>query len=461
MPSAGFVLRENRAFVIALVPAVALRLLAVLGYPPALLFWADSFTYLRTPAPGAFRPAGYSLFVAALGPAQSLALVTAVQHVLGPVLAVAVYALMRRRGLPGWGATAVATPLLYDEFVILLEHMIMADTLFTVLVTGGLVILLWRLTPVMASLGGGLLGLAAITRTIGVPLLLVAVVYVLARRTGWRVVTCVVVAGVVPLAAYATWMKAETGTFGLTRAEGIFLWARTMTFADCAVIAPEPRLEPFCPRVPVEGRPAPPFWVWSASSPLKNRPERNALAGEFAREAILAQPGGYLAAALRDLGQLLRWERTKARDASMRKSNPYWFPFTERTPKDPAAAAYEQGQAGTRIVEPFAGILRAYQRFCYVPFPLLMLVLAVGLFAGVVRRRHDALLPGAAALVLIVAPPFLTGFDVRYVVPAIPLVTLCAGLAWQGTRLNGGRSLPLEAPCGARHRRRHAEAGNP
>ncbi|MFC7591175.1 hypothetical protein ACFQYP_51365 [Nonomuraea antimicrobica] len=103
------------------------------------------------------------------------------------------------------------------------------------------------------------------------------------------------------------------------------------------------------------------------------------------------------------------------------------------------------------MVEPFAGWLRAYQRFGYVPFPLLSLALAGTLVAALVRRRWDALLPGVAALALIVSPPFLAAFDVRYVIPAIPLVCLAAGLTLgTGTPFRGERPQP-------RHRREAVE----
>lgn len=97
------------------------------------------------------------------------------------------------------------------------------------------------------------------------------------------------------------------------------------------------------------------------------------------------------------------------------------------------AESYEAGPAATRVVEPFAGWLRAYQRFGYVPFPLLVLALVGALVAAPLRRRWDALLPGVAALALVVSPPFLAAFDVRYVIPAIPLVCLTVGLTF-GTR---------------------------
>ncbi|MEV2272709.1 hypothetical protein [Nonomuraea africana] len=428
---------RHLAFLAALLPAILLRVLAMAGYRPALWFWADSFSYLEAaaaPAPGTFRPLGYPLFLAALAPAHSLALVTAVQHVLGVGLAVGVYAVLRRRGLPGWGATVVTLPVLYDEFLILLEHMIMADALFTVLVTAGVLVLSRRVvTSLSAGVGGALLGLAAITRTIGVAVLVLAAAHLLLRRTGWRPLAGLALAGALPLAAYATWMYGTSGTLGLTRADGLFLWSRTMTFADCSVIRPEPELARLCPTTPVAGRPAPAHWLWGPASPLAElRGDRNTLAGRFARAAILAQPGDYLGAVGGDLRGLLRWERTTARSASTKKTNPYWFPFGERPLKPSVRAvaeAYEGGPAATRIAEPYAGWLRAYQRVGYLPFPLLVPLLGGAAVLAVARRRHDALLPGTAAAVLILAPPFLAGFDVRYVVPAIPPACLAVGLA--------------------------------
>ncbi|QYC37733.1 hypothetical protein Nocox_00475 [Nonomuraea coxensis DSM 45129] len=424
----------HRALVIALLPAIGLRVLAVLGFPPALLFYGDSFAFLREElTPGTARPSGYSLLLALLRPAHSLTLVTVLQHLLGLALAIGVYALLRRRGLPGWGATLLVTPLLYDEFLILLEHMIMADAVFVALVTGAVALVVRRVTPATAATAGLLLGLAGITRTVGLPLLLLTAAYLLVRRYGWRPLLALVVAGAIPLGAYATWTKAEKGTFALTEADGNFLWSRTMSFADCAVIDPPERLAVLCPDMPVEQRPYPPHWLWEDFSPLLKVPgtaHRNQLAGEFARQAILAQPVDYLAAVATDLRQLLRWERT-----AVDEKTPYKLPAAERPISQSVrgiAEAYEAGPAATRVVEPYAGWLRAYQRFGYVPFPLLMVALVAAFGLMVWRRRWDALLPALAALALVVSPPFLAAFDVRYVVPAIPLIFLALGLTLAG-----------------------------
>ncbi|MEW9556474.1 hypothetical protein [Nonomuraea sp. NPDC050783] len=443
----------HRALVVALLPAIGLRVLAVLGFPPALLFYGDSFAFLREElTPGTTRPSGYSLLLALLRPAHSLTLVTVLQHLLGPALAVGVYALLRRRGLPGWGAALLVTPLLYDEFLILLEHMIMADAVFVVLVTAAVALLVWRVTPATAATGGLLLGLAGITRTVGLPLLLLAAAYLLARRYGWRPLLALAVAGAVPLGAYATWTRVEKGTFALTQADGNFLWSRTMSFADCAVIDPPERLAVLCPDMPVEQRPYPPHWLWESFSPLPKVPgtaNRNQLAGEFARRAILAQPGDYLAAVATDLKQLLRWERT-----AVDEKTPYKLPAAERPISASVrgvAEAYEAGPAATRVVEPFAGWLRAYQRFGYVPFPLLVLALVAAFGLAVRRRRWDALLPALAALALVASPPFLAAYDIRYVVPAIPLVCLALGLTLAGRAPErGGRHAVAEPEAAAR-----------
>ncbi|MFC5823316.1 hypothetical protein [Nonomuraea insulae] len=443
----------HRALVIAMLPAIGLRVLAVLGFPPSILFYGDSFAFLAEELkPGTTRPSGYSLFLALLRPAHSLTLVTVLQHLLGLALAVAVYALLRRRGLPGWGAALLVTPLLYDEFLILLEHMIMADAIFIALVAVAITLIVWRVTPTTAAVGGLLLGLAGITRTVGLPLLILTAAYLLIRRYGWRPLVALVVAGLIPLGAYATWMKVEKDKFGLTEADGNFLWSRTMSFADCAVIKPPERLSVLCPDMPVAQRPYPPHWLWESFSPLLKVPgaaNRNQLAGEFAREAILAQPGAYLGAVATDLTQLGRWERT-----GVEEKTPYKLPSSERPLTESVrdvAESYEGGPAATRVVEPFAGWLRAYQRFGYVPFPLLMLALVGTLVTAIVRRRWDALLPGVAALALVVSPPFLAAFDVRYVIPAIPLVCLAVGLTFgaatpflAGRRAAAERREPVE-----------------
>jgi len=103
---------RHRVFFVVLAFAAAIRVITMLGYPPAQLYWYDSFTYLETAIrmtpSGAFHPIGYPLLLRLLWPFHSVQLVAAVQHAMGLAIGVLVYALLRRWSLPGWAA-ALAT----------------------------------------------------------------------------------------------------------------------------------------------------------------------------------------------------------------------------------------------------------------------------------------------------------------------------------------------------------------
>ena len=98
--------REHALFCSMLLVAAIVRLIVVLGYPPAMWF-DDSLPYVRAalqPSPYRVRPVGYSFFLASLEPFHSVWLVTAVQAIMGLAMGTAVYVLLRRHGMAGWAA---------------------------------------------------------------------------------------------------------------------------------------------------------------------------------------------------------------------------------------------------------------------------------------------------------------------------------------------------------------------
>src|SRR5262249_61622244 len=103
------------------------------------------------------------------------------------------------------------------------------------------------------------------------------------------------------------------GRYAFRNSDGIYLWSRTMTFANCAVIQPPRDQLVLCPREPVAQRPAASTFIWEKSSPLNSVPgpkfsvRKNALALHFALRAIAAQPGSYLADVLRDVSLSFYW----------------------------------------------------------------------------------------------------------------------------------------------------------
>ncbi len=312
--------------------AIVPRMVAILGFEPAVLFRLDSYDYLRGAvhlSPNVINVSGYSVFLWLLRPLHSIAAVAALQHVMGLGVATATYALLRRYGLPAWGATLAAAPVLFDPSQLLAEQLVMADVLAMTLMMAGLTVLLVTRSPSLpAGVAAGLLtGASATVRPTMLPLIVLVPGYLLIRGSGWRRAAnwlrggTALTAGLAPVLAYLAWFAAVHGTFSLTSSDGLFLWSRTMSFANCAVIKPPANLRPLCPGAQPAGltqplpslRPPPPAYLWDHHAwqwrhPVPGMvpgtaaftPARNERALRFAVRAIEAQPGAYLGVITRE-----------------------------------------------------------------------------------------------------------------------------------------------------------------
>src|ERR1700691_3784870 len=187
------VLRRHWLLALLLAAGLVLRAIAQIGYEPALLF-IDSKKYIfgtdfTTGDWGSFDPLGYTLFV--LRPVlmfADLAYVALLQHVLGMAMAVALYALMLRRGVARWLAALAVAPVLLDAYQLNAEQTIMPDVLFETLLVAGMVLLLWqrRAALGLVILAALALGASATVRQVGEALIRPAVVSMLAASAGWR-----------------------------------------------------------------------------------------------------------------------------------------------------------------------------------------------------------------------------------------------------------------------------------
>jgi len=465
-----FLLR-HRHLAVALGLGAVLRVITMLGYRPAMWF-NDSYEYVSValhPRPHPIRPDGYGFWLLLLKPFHSFSLVVFTQHVMGLATAVLIYALLIRKfDLPRWGATLTVTPVIFDAYQIQLEHLIMSDTMFTLLVVGVITLILWhrRMSARMGVVVGLLLALTALTRSIGLPILALVVAYLLVKRVGWRPIVAVVTACAIPVLAYMAWFKSAHGRFAMTNSDGLILYMRTMAFADCNKIKPkEVQLIVLCT---TQRKDYSQWYLWDPSGPPhrygtpKFDGDVNEWASKFAKEAILAQPLDYLAVVARDFFRAFRWDRPVFPDANTynqyefrneEKPLPTWPLYKGRADTD--AMAYEQGPAATRIVAPWANVMQAYQRVVRLPGLVLGIILLIGLYGVAVRWRKlggPVALPWLAAVGLILAPAATAEFDYRYLLPAVPLACLAAAISLR-------HGVPLPAFARARLAARRAARG--
>jgi hypothetical protein len=447
---------------VALLAGAVVRVIAMLGFRGPL--WTpDSTGYIADAvhlAPGTVRPSGYSVMLWLLGPVHSLTTVLAVQHLMGLAIAVAGYALLRRCGLPGWGATLAMLPALLSAYAIQLEQFVMSDTLFALLVMIALVLMMWWPVPPLwaCAVTGVLLAGAALARSEGTPLLAVFLLFLIVRFARWRTAASIlimVVGFAVPMAGYAAWYDSVHGKFELTSSTGAFLYGGVATFANCAQMNPPAAERQLCLSVPASQREWPDYYIWSG--PLSKLPggpfgpEANTLGKDFALDAIKAQPLDYL----RTVGSYF-WMNfqpppsSDSPDAATRNRamhlQEFMFPVSPRHAPARTArifAQYDPAGPALHIVSPYAGWLRAYQRYLIVPGPALGVIVLAGLAGLVVAWRRfggPALLPWLAGLCMVATPAALAESYPRYLVADIPPLCVAAALGiWQLAQAAGRR----------------------
>jgi hypothetical protein len=501
-------------FGLVVLAAVAMRVIVVIGYPP-ILWFNDSYNYVQdalTHIPDEIRPNGYPFFLDLLLPLHSDYAIGLLQAAMGVGIGVATYAVLRHRGLPWWGATLPALPVLFDAYELHLEHMVTADPLFIFLVSIAVVILCWSDRPsVLAMAVAGLfIGYATIVRSVGQPLLIVVLVAMLVRGVGWRRLVILAVTGVVPIGAYMLWFHSYWGQYSITESAGPFLYSRVSTFAECSQMNLPADLRYLCDPTKPQYRPSAGQYIWADGElppyqhtltpmyrKLKNDTALrftatvNAQTRQFAEHAIESQPLDYLRVVTKDILHSFGWNRQpdpggRHENANgngptfrfvsgselvaeipwyatpVQVSNIYPNNYCDVTCQagDKQARQIQmaerdfagQGLGFTRAVWPWVRLLQVYQRYIYLRGTLLGIIVLIGA-AGVVARWRRwggiGLLPWLVGVLLIVLPPMTAGFSYRYVLAAVPVACLAAGLAFAGPP--GGRSVRALAADLRRH----------
>ena len=454
---AAALLRRHWLVAALLVAGLVLRVLAVVAYRPALIY-VDTLKYLYGVYPGS-DPLGYRLLLKIMLAVGNLSLVAAIQHLLGLAMAVALYAVLLRRGVRVWLAALAVAPVLLDGYQLQMEQTIMPDVWFEALIVAGLVVLLWRpfVSIPIAVAAGLILGSSATVRATGELLALPAVLYLFAAGGGWRraIVRSValVLAFALPILLYCGYSQVKYKHFWLSRGQTTI--GRLAAAADCATLKLPPRVRPICPAPAQQARGA--DWLeHSGKSPLyKPLPpgsHRTLLLAELSSAIRSQQPLRVAGAIAGDSLRLFALTRdgvgseTPISRWQFQGSYPTYEPWVTLGHGDAIVVGLQRAAFGkfrffnlrpgyggpAQVDRPVASFLRAYQLDGgYTPGPLFAL-LTLGAIAGllltVIRRRAGGagslrlaaaslLFTGAAVVVLLV--PDVLEFSWRYELPAV------------------------------------------
>ena len=466
-------IRRHWPFALVLALGAALRVACEVAYRPAL-FYSDSWGYLSmahgsgivTFAP--LRPSGYPLILKLLSVVgDGLAAATFAQHAAGLVTAVLVYATCRGLGLKRWQATTAAGFVALDAWAIALEHYILAEAFFGL----ALMLAVWaslgamrvdvedagagsgrwapasRLRPrpsaaIALGFAGLCLAAAALMRPVGlfaVPAWLIWMIWV---RPGARPVAAALAALAVPLLVYSLAHAHVTGTFGLTQANGWFLYGRVGSIASCDGLDVARDARKLCDRPPEAAGENQSFFMFNRRSPARRafggisansrkQARSNRILGKFARQVILHRPGAYAELVA---GDFLRYLRPGPH-APHREDQTVEFPNSGRIRFDDRTIRRRlfpdlRTQASTP-----AGALRSYGKVLHTS----RLLVALGILAALAafalgRRTRDPRLPAlfltfGVGVGILLGSALAAGFALRYLVPAVPELAVMAALA--------------------------------
>jgi hypothetical protein len=474
--------RGHWPFVLVLAAGLVLRVLTEVAYRPALLY-IDSAKYLV--GSGGTAPEGYQVLLRLLDPVGGLALVAAVQHAFGLAMAIAVYALLVRRGVPRWAATLAAAPALLDAYQLQLEQTVMPDVLFETMIAAGLVLLLWPRPPGRSSLwlaaaGALVLGATATVREIGGVLIVPAVIFVVLTAGGRRASRAAPATAclVLPALGYMAAAYLVSGHFGLASNGPAPEYGRAAAAADCATLTIPADERALCPSGArtlalggIDGllhNPESP----GHTVPVPPGTTRAHLLSGFSLAVFRQQPLRVAASIARDSVRL--FALTRDGDPEITSIARWQFQTVYPTyPHRYTMAAFtrlarQHGSGGDLVaVRPIAAALRDYQLDGgYTPGPLYAICLAAGLLgslAGLARRKAltaaykqadrvaDKELAAACLLVTLSAVVLLLSSDAyefswRYQLPAVVMLPVAGALG-------------LTALAGRFHRARAAAAG--
>ena len=461
-------LRRHWPVALVLAAGAVLRIACEVAYRPAL-FYSDSWGYLSMAHGGSLvsfaplRPSGYPLILKIL---HSLVVITTVQHIAGLLTALLVYVVCRELGVRRWLATAATAVVALDAWLIALEQFVLAEA-FTTL---ALMLAVWAtLAPTLrrdaaapaghrprpsAAVALGFAGLCIAAAGLMRPSALFAipawVIWMLWVRPGLRPIMTGLACLIVPLVVYSAAHAHTTGTFGLTQANGWFLYGRVGSIATCDGINVDRDARKLCARPRQAAHENQSFFMFNRRSPArrafggisadsKRQARSDKILGHFARQVILHRPGAYAKLVATDFFKYFR----PGPHALHREDDTVQFPRTARIRFDNPSIRHRLYPGLRTHASAPCGLLRAYAGVVHTSRPLMALFALVGLAAlilgGGMRdpRRAAIFLALGIGVGILLGAALAAGFALRYLVPVVAELTIGGTLA---VELLAGRS---------------------
>jgi hypothetical protein len=274
--------------------------------------------------------------------------------------------------------------------------------------------------------------------------------YVMKRQGLRRALSTGATAALVPLIIYATAHALTTGQFALTGDGDWLLYGRIGEISDCRGMSVPRAEQPLCRHTAEDRGQRAAYYIYNPSSPAvraygmigHDNPSRtDPLLRSFALRVIAHRPLSFAKLVGRDF---VHYFVPGARSDYSYEDVPITLPAKGfvLVPQYPAHVRWP------------AGAMRSYVRVVHTARPLMALFALISLaamIAAVVRRRAHAiphwreiaLLSGAGLSMLLLSA--LSHFEIRYLLPSVPLLT--AGAVLAGADLAGWVRRPAQAPA--------------
>jgi 4-amino-4-deoxy-L-arabinose transferase-like glycosyltransferase len=477
-------LRRHWPFALVLAAAMLLRLGAAIAYRPAL-FYSDSWGYLAMAHGKGFvsfaplRPSGYPIIVKVLSVfGDGLLAVTSAQHHAGLATGTLVYAALRHFDVARWAATLAAAVVLLDAWAIALEQYVLTEAFFALAIA----LSVWGSltgvrgyaparvsdrTPAVVRGGatyalafaGLCLAAAALMRPVALFAVPAWIAWMVWVRPGGRPVLAGIAALAVPLLVYSIAHSSSVGSFGLTQAEGWFLYGRVGAIASCDGIDVEPAARKLCDRPARADHEEQSFFMFNRRSPARRafggisassdrQARTNRILRHFALQVIAERPGDYLRLAGRDF---LKFMRPGPR-ARYREDLTVAFPADGRIRFDDRPTRRRLFPSLATHADTPSALLRSYAKVFHTSRILVALITlaSIGALAVGVRRRDPLVpaifLPLAIALLMLAGAALTATFALRYLVPLVPELVIAGTLSGELlARARAGRRAALDA----------------